>query len=138
MVRLILGLVKGVVLGAGLGYGATRVGLVEGSLVFAVAAGVGLVVGFLCGKPPWKQETIFTPIIKGVIGAGLCIGLFWGVRKLMGGLTVPEAILPALSLKSGATMIQAPALLAGVVGAIYGAFVELDDGGKSGKKPAKK
>ena len=113
-------------------------GLIKGSVVFAVAAGVGLVVGFLCGKPPWRQETIFTPILKGVIGAGLCIGLFWGVRRLMGGLPVPEPILPALSLKSGATFFQAPALLAGIVGAIYGAFVELDDGGKSGKKAAKK
>ena len=139
MIRLILGLVKGAVLGAGIGYGAMRLGFTSGSFAFAMAAGVGLVVGFFCGKAPWRQETIITPILKGLIGAGLCIGLFWIVRKVLGGVSVPGAILPALSLKDGATLLDAPVLLAGVVGAVYGAFVELDDGGgKSEKKALKK
>jgi hypothetical protein len=134
MLRLFLGLIKGLLLAGGIGYGAQSLGLVSGKFGFMAAGIAGLVVGFLCGKAPWRHETIFTPLIKGILGAFVAIGIFWVLRQFLGGLAVPSEITAALSLKKGAKLAEAPAILVGAVGAIYGAFVELDDGGKATKK----
>jgi hypothetical protein len=134
MLRLILGLLKGLIIGAGIGYGAHALGLISGPFGFIAAGAAGLFVGFFCGKAPWRHETIFTPLIKGILGALISIGMFWVLRRFLGGLAVPSALFAGLSLKNGATLAEAPALLVGTVGALYGAFVELDDGGKETKK----
>jgi hypothetical protein len=135
MLRVILGLLKGAILGAAVGYGATQVGVSTGALAFATYGAVGLLVGLLCGKAFWRHETLWTPALKGLFGALICAGLYWGASKLLGGMKVPFALPlgdPALSERP---LVQLPLVLAPLLGIIYGIFVEVDDGERKGAAP---
>jgi hypothetical protein len=133
MLRVGFGLVKGGVIGAAVGYGVWKLGLPAGALTVVGYAVVGALVGALVGKPLWRQETIWTSILKSVFGAGLAIGLYFGARKLLGdthlafatGLGAPDQ-----------PVVDLPFLLGPVIGAIYGAFVEVDDGSGGAPAPA--
>ena len=131
MLRLVLGILKGAIVGAAIGYGAWKVGLGGGALGFVVYGLVGALVGVVCGKPLWRQETLFTPLLKSIFGFAIGVGLFYGARKVLGGMH--------LSLATGlgapdSPLVDVPFLFGPLVGLVYGAFVELDDG--SGSKPA--
>jgi hypothetical protein len=130
MLRLVLGVLKGAIVGAAVGYGAWKLGL-GGALGFVVYGLVGALVGVVCGKPLWRQETLFTPLLKSIFGFAVGVGLFFGARKILGGMHL------AIATGLGAPdrpLIEVPFLLAPLIGLIYGAFVEVDDG--SGSKPA--
>ncbi|MES1158171.1 MAG: hypothetical protein ABUL67_03630 [Haliangium ochraceum] len=130
--RFFLGIIKGGVIGGGLGYLATRAGLTSGALVVAVCGAVGALVGLLAGRPFWRHETMWTPILKGIFGLGLGIGLAFAGRKWLGGVHVPLAFVP------GAVdhpLPEVPALLGGAIGIVYGILVEIDDA--VGAEPAK-
>jgi hypothetical protein len=134
MVRVLLGILKGGVIGAGLGYAATRLGIAGGGVAFATYAVVGFVVGLVCGKAVWRQETLWTPALKGLVGALVCTGLYWGATKLLGGMR--------LSFTAGLgapdrPLVDVPALLAPIVAIVYGVFVEVDDGERKAATPAK-
>ena len=99
------------------------------ALAYVACALVGALVGVVAGRAPWKAETIWTPVLKLVVGAGIGVGL-----AALGLHFAPEAMLNvqpaagwarALPFRSGP--IRAP-----IVGVLYGIFVEWDDGG--GKK----
>src|SRR6187549_3169846 len=74
MVRLLLGLLKGAVLGAGLGFAADKVGLTGwGYVVYGL---IGFVVGLVVGRPIWshlldKGSTVWTAVLKGLFGFGV-------------------------------------------------------------------
>ena len=132
MLRALLGLFKGGLIGAAIGFGAFRLGIDGGVLGFAVYGLVGLLVGLLVGRPPWRQETIWTSILKSLFGLLIAMGLYWGARKLLGqthlafatGLGAPDK-----------PLVDIPFLLGPVVGALYGIFVEVDDTGGSAPAP---
>jgi len=71
MVRLLLGLLKGAVLGAGLGFAADKVGLTGwGYVVYGL---IGFVVGLVVGRPIWshlldKGSTVWTAGSSGPAG----------------------------------------------------------------------
>jgi hypothetical protein len=131
MLRVVFGLIKGGVIGAAVGFGVWKLGLPAGALTVAGYAVVGALVGALVGKPLWRQETIWTSILKSVFGAALAVGLYFGARKLLGdthlafatGLGAPDK-----------PLVDLPFLLGPVIGALYGIFVEVDD--NSGGAPA--
>ena len=124
MVRLLLGLVKGAIIGAAAGYGAWYLGL-TGGWGYLVFGAVGFLVGLLVGKPFWahlvdKESTVVTSLLKGIVGFGIGAGLFALVRHVLGD--------PALSIAGlEGPMSALPHLTGGVIGALYGAFVEVDD-----------
>jgi hypothetical protein len=100
---------------------------------------IGGLVGILCGKPPWRQDTVWTTALKGIFGAVIGGALYWGLGKILPGAHL------ALAAKLGAPdrpLIDLPVLIGPFIGAVWGAFVELDDGGSSagakGKDPAPK
>ncbi len=133
MGRVILGLLKGGAVGAAIGVGAFKLGIGGGVLAVAAYALVGGLVGILCGKPPWRQDTVWTTALKGIFGAVVGGLLYWGAGKLLGGTHV------AFAAKLGVPdrpLVDLPVLIAPLIGAAWGAFVELDDGG-SKPKPAK-
>jgi hypothetical protein len=135
MVRLLLGTIKGGLIGAGLGYAATRLGVTGGVLAFATYAVVGFLVGLVCGKALWRQETLWTPALKGLVGAGLLTGIYWGATKLLGGLKL------GFATHLGAPdqpLVHLPLLLAPILGIVYGIFIEIDDGEKKAQPPAAK
>ncbi|MGC9985377.1 MAG: hypothetical protein ABSF35_17315 [Polyangia bacterium] len=131
MVRVLLGLVKGGIVGAVVGVAASRVGLGAGATAWLVYGAVGFLVGIACGKPPWRQETVWTSIVKGVVGLAVCMGLYWVAHKLLGEMQAPALLLAPLGVADGKALASVPALLGPLVGIVYGVFVEVDDGGKS-------
>ena len=140
MVRVVLGLLKGAVVGAAFGWAALKLGVGGGAAAFLAYALIGGVVGMVCGKPPWRQDTFWTSALKGLFGVGVGIGLYLLSRKLLGGLHV--SLPAALGASPDRSIAELPILLGPVIGAIWGAFVEVDDGGgvkaadKSKTKPA--
>ncbi|MFT3693214.1 MAG: hypothetical protein QM831_08735 [Kofleriaceae bacterium] len=120
--KLLVGLLKGAVIGGALGYGAFALqqstGFFNGFLAFGV---VGLLVGLLVGRPLWslitdKASTTWVGVLKGIFGFGVGCGLYAIVAK---------AWQPSFQIAGEPAMW--PPFLGGAIGAIYGAFVEADD-----------
>ena len=135
MFRLVIGLLKGGVLGAAIGYLAGRAGITSGPIAFLIYGAVGAVVGLLCGKPLWRHDTLWTPLLKAIFGFGVGAGLTLVARKFLGGVHVPIAAIPGASEHA---FPDVPALLGPAIGMIYGALIELDDAGGSGPAPKPK
>ncbi len=131
MLRVLLGLLKGLIVGGAIGYGATKLGISGGPLAFATYAIVGFVVGLVCGKAVWRQPTMWTPALKGFIGAGLLALLYWPISKFLGGVQI-AALNEAVGTPDR-PLTQLPLALAPLLGVVYGIFVEVDDGER---KPA--
>jgi hypothetical protein len=128
MGRVLLGLLKGGVVGALIGAGAFKIGIGGGFLGTVTYALVGGLAGILCGRPPWRQDTFWTTALKGIFGALVGGALYWGAGKLLGGVHV------AFTAKLGLPdrpLVELPILMGPLIGAAWGAFVELDDGGSS-------
>jgi len=130
MLRVVLGILKGAIVGAAVGAGAWKLGLGGGVIAFGAYGLIGALVGVVCGKPLWRQETLWTPLLKGIFGFAIGCLLYWGARKLLGGMTPPFAA--SLGAPANRPLVEVPYLLGPLVGLVYGAFVEVDDG-TSGK-----
>ena len=122
--KLLLGMVKGLVIGGAIGYGAFALGLTGGWnwLTYGV---VGIFVGLLVGRPLWslifdKNATTVVGILKAVFGFGVCVGLYAIVAKAWGGFPL------TISGETHAVWDWQP-IMGAAVGAVYGGFVELDD-----------
>ena len=124
--RVIIGLIKGLIVGGGVGYGLLRLGWTSGALAYVACAIVGAVVGVVAGRAPWKAETIWTPVLKMVVGAligvGLCaLGVHFG----------PDSEVFVKPLHTGLEHVpfRSGPILSPIIGVLYGIFVEIDDGG---------
>jgi hypothetical protein len=135
VVKLLVGLLKGAVIGGGVGYGAVALadatGFGNAWLTYGL---IGALVGLLVGKPIWsllkdKDTTNIVAAIKAVFGFGVGCGLYalfakvWNPDKDL--LVVFEGI-PSL--------LWWPPTLGAAIGGLYGGFVELDDSIDDGKK----
>ena len=129
MIRLIIGLIKGLVVGGLAAYGALSVGLVTSFFTMIACILTGALVGVVAGKAPWRAETLWTPAIKAIFGAVIGGGL--------GALALDLLPTPNASLFTiGVYPLTGALLTSPVVGGLFGAFVELDDGGsEDSKKP---
>ena len=124
MFRLLLGLLKGAVIGGGLGYGAYELGL-GGWAGWFVYCSIGAVIGLLVGKPIWshlrdKGATLWTPALKAVFGAGIGAGLYALVKYFASGMEL-ELLGETRAIPNWQFIVGAG------IGAVYGAFTELDD-----------
>ena len=139
MGRVLLGLAKGGLVGAALGMAAVKLGIAGGFLAVVTYALVGGLAGIVSGRPPWRQETIWTTALKGIFGALVGVGLYWGAGKLFGGMHL--AFAGRLGLPDR-PLVEVPALLGPLIGAVWGIFVEIDDSvgdkAKPGSKPTPK
>ena len=61
MLRIIVGLVKGAIVGGGIGYALLRLGFQSSVMAYLGCALVGALVGVVAGRAPWKADTIRTP-----------------------------------------------------------------------------
>jgi hypothetical protein len=124
VLRLLLGLLKGGIIGGGVGYGAYALGL-GGGFHWITYGVVGALVGLLVGRPIWshlldKGSTSWTAIIKGMFGFGVGVGLYALAAKVWGGFD--------LSLMDETRLTHDwQFVMGGAIGALYGAFVEVDD-----------
>jgi hypothetical protein len=124
--RVLVGLIKGAIVGGGIGYGLLRQGWTSGTMAYLACALVGALVGVVAGRAPWRAETVWTPALKMIVGAGIGAGLC-----ALGMHFAPNVTLWVKPLHTGIDQIglrSAPAL-APIVGILYGIFVEVDDGG---------
>jgi hypothetical protein len=136
VVKLLVGLLKGAVIGGALGYGAYALGQSTGfSSAWLTYGLVGVLVGLLVGKPIWslirdKSSTTVVAILKAAFGFGVGCGLYALLAKVWD---------PSFKIEiAGQNMLTWSPTVGGAIGAVYGAFIELDDsigddGG--GKKP---
>lgn len=139
MVKLLVGILKGAIIGGAIGYGAFALEL-TGGFNWLTYGLIGLLVGLLVGRPVWslikdKNATNVIAILKAAFGFGVGCGLYAIVAKAWGG---------GYLMVGGYNAFDWQPTLGGAIGAIYGGFVELDDAigddtkGKDGKPRPKK
>lgn len=127
MVKLLVGLLKGAVIGGAVGYGAYALGETTGFYNAWLTMGlIGALVGLFVGKPLWallkdKNQTNIIAILKGVFGFGVGCGLYALYAKAWG----PDPQL--LGEFDGNPIAYWAPVLGAAIGAVYGGFVELDD-----------
>ena len=136
MISLLVGLLKGAVIGGGVGYGAHALAEATGFgnawLTYGV---IGALVGLFVGRPLWAllrdpNTTNIIAIIKAVFGFGVGCGLY----ALFAKAWAPD---PELAIADYS--IYWPPILGAAIGGVYGAFVEFDDSiGDDASKSAKK
>ncbi len=125
--NLIVGLIKGVVVGGAVGYGAFAAGL-DGGFNWVTYGLVGVFVGLLVGRPLWshladKKSTAVTSILKAVFGYGVCVGLYALVAKVWGGFDLSISALA----DEPRNLYDWTFILGAAIGGLYGAWVEADD-----------
>jgi hypothetical protein len=133
VVKLLVGFLKGAVIGAAVGYGAFAIqdSFSNAWLTYGL---IGLLVGLFVGRPLWalirdQGSTTVTAILKGAFGFGVGCGLYALIAK---------AWSPSALMIGGQNVLAWTPTLGGAIGAIYGAFVEVDDAiGDDGKKDDK-
>ena len=136
MIKLLVGILKGAVIGGALGYGAFALAQATGfDNPWIVYGMIGAIVGLFVGKPIWslirsKESTTWISVLKSVFGFGIGCGLYAIVAKAWGGSLFIDAI--------GQDVMAWPPTLGGAIGAVYGGFVELDDAIGDDKTPPKK
>jgi hypothetical protein len=92
--RLLVGIVKGIVLGGLLGFGLLKLGqAVPIAVVAYVAAAVaGILIGLIAGKPIWAKDAKIEAGMKAGVGALLGVGLMFAARRWLT-MPVPGALL---------------------------------------------
>jgi len=136
VIKLLVGILKGAVIGGALGYGAFALGQATGfDNPWVIYGLIGAIVGLFVGKPIWslirsKESTTWISVLKSVFGFGIGCGLYAIVAKAWGGSLFIDAI--------GQDVFAWPPTLGGAIGAVYGGFVELDDAIGDDKSQAKK
>jgi len=128
LLRLVLGLIKGVVIGGAVGYGAYAAKLGGGWNWITIGV-IGSLVGLLVGRPIWKHlsdksSTVWTPVLKSLFGFGVAVGLYALVAKVWGGFVINFGGDPV-------NVIALPFAVGAAIGGLYGAFVEIDDADSS-------
>lgn len=125
VLRLLLGLLKGLFVGALIGFALAKLGVAApGALVaYPTAALVGALVGLVAGKPIWAQDGKIEAGLKAGFGALLAAGLMWLVRKFLTmGIPVDLGALTAHASLGGAALTSLP-----IVGGVLGAFYDADN-----------
>lgn len=139
MVKLLVGLLKGAVIGGAVGYGAfaleNATGFGSAWLTYGL---IGALVGLFVGKPLWallkdKNTTNIVAAIKGVFGFGVGCGLYALFAKAWAPANTTLAHLGDI-----AVTLYWPPLVGAAIGGVYGAFVELDDSIGDDAAPKKK
>lgn len=135
LLRLVLGLLKGLAIGGLVGFGLAKVGLAAPSALFAYAAAalVGALVGLIAGKPIWAADGRIEAGLKAGFGALLATGLMALARNFLGfAMPVDLGSLAAANQSLGETSAQGTigglAIVSlSMVAALIGAFYDADN-----------
>jgi hypothetical protein len=130
--RLLIGIVKGLIVGALVGFGLVKLGFAApGAVVAYLAAAVtGVLIGLVAGKPIWAKDAKIEAGMKAFVGALLAAGLMYAARRFLtmpiplslGELGAPNASLgePATSTGTiGGLAITSLAAIAALLGGFY-------------------
>jgi len=124
--RLLIGIVKGLVVGGLLGFGLVKLGMALPGVVIAylAAAVTGVVIGLVAGKPIWAKDAKIEAGAKAVVGALLGIGLMAAARHWLT-MALPVA-LPNLA-PEGATLGGFAMTSLAAIAALLGGFYDADN-----------
>ncbi|MFO0550399.1 MAG: hypothetical protein U0271_18535 [Polyangiaceae bacterium] len=126
VLRLLLGLLKGVVLGALVGFALVQLGQAAPSALVAylAAAVTCALVGLIAGKPIWAAGARIEAGLKAGFGALLGVGLMWLTRSFLH-FQLPFSLGPLSHGVAHGTIgglaVTSLAVVAGVLGAFYDA-----------------
>jgi hypothetical protein len=143
--RLILGVLKGLVLGALVGFGLAAAGMaVPGALVaYPAALAVGVLMALVAGKPIWAKDARVEVMMKAGAGALLGPGFMWLARRFLTmGLPLDVSTLPGLGSAAGQAItlgtfaVTSLALVAAILGGFYDADHEPQAAPAGDKKDA--
>ncbi|WP_437967098.1 hypothetical protein WMF04_47395 [Sorangium sp. So ce260] len=142
--RLILGIVKGLIVGGLLGFGLAKLGFGAPIAIVAylAAALAGVLVGLIAGKPIWAKDAKIEAGMKAFVGALLGAGLMYAAREW---LTFPVPV-PLGELGGANASLGEAAGSAGTFGglaitslaaiaALLGGFYEADNDPSDEEKP---
>lgn len=132
--RLILGLVKGLVIGGALGaavfFGLTHLHPLTGIGAYGLYALVGALAGVLAGKAPWIKGAWVEALLKGLFGVAVGAGLYALASRFLG-VDVPALIDGSVAMK----LSEHPLLMAPGIATLFAALVELDNTGEAEPEP---
>jgi hypothetical protein len=133
--RLIIGIIKGIVVGGLLGFGLAKLGFVApgAAMAYLGAAVAGVLVGLIAGKPIWAKDAKVEAGMKAFIGAALAAGLMFAARKWLT-FSLPVALGPLSTANASLGETAAVGTLGGLavtsmalVAAVLGGFYEADN-----------
>lgn len=145
--RLLIGIVKGLIVGGLLGFGMAKLGFAAPGAVVAylAAALTGVLVGLIAGKPIWAKDAKIEAGMKAFVGALLGAGLMFVARRWLtmpvpvplGELGGPNGSLDELARNGtfGGLAITSLAAIAALLGGFYEADNTPSDEGSSGTGP---
>lgn len=120
--RLLIGIIKGLVVGALVGFALAKLGFATPPLIVAYlsAAVAGVLVGLIAGKPIWAKDAKIEAGMKAFIGALLAAGLMYAARRFLT-MPLPFALGPFSEpgASIGATAISSLAAVAALLGGFY-------------------
>lgn len=149
--RLIVGILKGLVVGSLIGFGLLKLGMAfPGAVVAYLAAALtGVLVGLVAGKPIWAKDARIEAGMKAGVGALLGLGLMFAARKWLT-MPVPAGLLSvtgaSAQAEAGTATLGAFAMTSlAAIAAVLGGFYDADNtpepekaAGKDEKTPAAK
>jgi hypothetical protein len=127
VIKLVVGILKGAVIGAAVGYGAHAlsqgIGFSNPWLTYGV---IGALVGLIAGRSIWslirdKNATSWIGIVRAIVGFGVGCGLYALVDRVWG----PD--IKVMIAGENVSLFRWPVTLGGAIGALWGGFVEIDD-----------
>lgn len=134
--RLLIGIVKGLLVGGLLGFGLAKLGIAAPGAVIAylAAAMAGVLVGLIAGKPIWAKDAKIEAGMKAFVGALLGAGLMYAARRwltmplpvVLGPLSAANDSLGELATSTGTVGGMAITSLAAIAG-VLGGFYEADN-----------
>lgn len=147
--RLIVGIVKGLVVGAIAGFVLVKLGMAApGAIVaYLAAAATGVLVGLVAGKPIWAKDAKIEAGMKAFVGALLGAALMYPVRRFltmpipfsMGELAAANTSLEQATNAAptfGGVAMTSLAAIAAVLGGFYEADNDPSDESKDKKAEA--
>jgi hypothetical protein len=148
--RLLVGMMKGIVLGGLLGFGLLKLGWAVPSTIVAylAAALAGVLIGLIAGKPIWAKDAKIEAGMKAFVGALLGAGLMFAAQRWLT-VQVPQLLLTVTGTAVennqaptiGAFAMTSLAMIAGALGGFYDADNTPEDekpDAKGEKAPATK
>jgi hypothetical protein len=129
--RLLIGIVKGLLVGGLLGFGLVKLGMAVPGAVFAylAAALTGVLTGLIAGKPIWAKDAKIEAGMKAFVGALLGFGLMAAARQWLL-VALPFDLTGVLQLAKDTPQLTlggfAMTSLAGIA-ALLGGFYEADN-----------
>ena len=134
--RLIIGVLKGVILGGAVGaalYFGLGQGSLEGVYAYLLYGAVGALTGVVAGKPLWKPGAWIEALLRGVFGIAVGCGVYALASSFLslGAIPLPSSLFPALPVGEQADhFFKQPLAMAPLLATLYASLIELDNDGK--------